>query len=187
MSVCIRCPGDDKGVVPCPGAELGAGVSMFSVLHHLITQQYLPFHSTERGPGHNSSQERGYITDNHYARDHTPSPLPNPMHKNAQYLHVVWNVINKKVKSITVLSDLVIFRGVLFTPQISHQTKYKKWESASWQLHTDNQIRKCLISVSNVSYKCQNGRIMIFVLNNTVQSYSFPHNIMNLLQNPILG
>ena len=184
MSVCVRCPGDDKGVVRCPGAQLGAGVSMFSMLHHLITQQYLPFHSTERGPGDRISQESGkhdvYITDNHYARDHTPSPLP-------QYLHVVWILINKKVKSITVLSDLVIFRGVLFSSQISHQTKYKKWESASWQLHTDNQIRKRLISVSNVSYKCQNSRIMIFVLNNTVQSYSFPHNIMNLLQNPILG
>ena len=89
MSVCIRCPGDDKGVVRCPGAELGAGVSMFSMLHHLITQQYLPFHSTEWGPADNSSQERGYITDNYYARDHTPSPLPNPMQKNAQYLHVV--------------------------------------------------------------------------------------------------
>ena len=68
---------------------------MFSILHHLITQQYLPFHCTERGPGpgHTSSQERGqqegYTTDNHYARDHTPSPLPDPMHKNAQYLHVV--------------------------------------------------------------------------------------------------
>ena len=86
MSVCIRCPGDDKGAVPCPGVQLGAGVSMFSMLHHLITQQYLPFHSTERGPGQTSSQEMVYITDNHYARDHTPSPLPNPMHKNAQYL-----------------------------------------------------------------------------------------------------
>ena len=151
----------------------------------ILIQQYLPFHSTERGLGDSISQERRkhdvYVTDNHHTRDHTtPSPL-------TQYLHVVWNLINKKVKCITVLSDLVIFRGVLFTPQISYQTKYKKWESASWQLYTDNQIRKRLISVSNVSYKCQNGRTMIFVLNNTVQSRSFPHNILNLLQKLHIG